>query len=316
MDLFNSMRAVVSVAKLGNFSSASRSMNTSTTSVSRLVAELEADLGVRLFNRTTRHTALTDEGMVFVEHCEAILEEIEAMRDVARSRHSEPTGKLVVSSSLAFGMEWLSPAIPEFLNRYPGMSVDLSVTSRTVDLIEEHVDVAMRVGEGGLPDSSLAAVKILDYRMIFVAHRAYVETHGMPESIADLAGHRMVKIATGTWGHVQELVTPDGTISYKVPDTFSVDSYRGQLRAVLEGGGCALMHDYIAAPELELGKLIRVLPDYATSVQSIYAVYAHRTFVAARIRAFIDFLKERFRVDDQTDSYTRSIIETSASFSR
>ena len=302
MDLFNSMRAVVSVARLGNFSSASRSLDMSTTSVSRLVAELEADLGVRLFNRTTRHTALTEEGMVFVDRCEAILEEIEAMRDVARSRHSEPTGKLVVSSSLAFGMEWLSPTIPEFLNRYPGMSVDLSVTSRTVDLVEEHVDVAMRVGESGLPDSSLTAIRILDYRMIFVAHRAYIGTYGTPESLDELASHRMVKIATGSWGHVQELITPEGRVDYTVPDTFSVDSYRGQLRAVLEGGGCALMHDYIAAPELELGNLVRVLPDHATSVQSIYAVYAHRTFVAARIRAFIDFLREKFRVDDLTNS--------------
>ena len=299
MDFFKSMRAVVEVSKLGNFSAASRSMKMSTTSVSRLVAELETDLGVRLFNRTTRHTALTDEGLVFVKRCEAILEEIEAMRDSARSRYSEPSGKLVVSSSLAFGMEWLSPAIPEFLNRYPGLSVDLSVTSRTVDLIEEHVDVAMRVGEGGLPDSSLTAIRIHDYRMIFVAHRDYIDAHGMPSTLADLADHRMVKIATGTWGHVQELITPKGAINYTVPDTFSVDSYRGQLRAVLEGGGCALMHDYIAAPELESGMLVRVLPDHATSTQSIYAVYAHRTFVAARIRVFIDFLKERFQAEDR-----------------
>ncbi|MEX0346323.1 MAG: LysR substrate-binding domain-containing protein [Rhizobiaceae bacterium] len=294
MDLFNSMRAVVEVANLGSFSAASRSMKMSTTSVSRLVAELEGDLGVRLFNRTTRHSALTDAGRVFLERCGTILEEVEAMREATQKRHLSPSGKLVINSAQVFGTELLAPVIPAFLDRYPGLSVDLSVSNRTVDLIEEHVDVALRIGVGGLPDSSLTAVKILEYRLIFIAHRRFVESRGLPENLEDLPDHAMVKIATGGWGHVHELATPDGRLDYTVPDTYTVNTYRGQLRAVLEGHGCALMHDIIAEPELNNGNLVRILPGYQTSAQSVYALYAHRSFVAARIRVFIDFLKEHF----------------------
>lgn len=293
MDLYNSMRAVVEVARHGNFTAAGRSMGLSSTSVSRLIGDLETDLGVRLFRRTTRQTAITDEGKVFLERCEAVLEEIDTMRDVTQSAHSDLTGTLVVSSALAFGTEMLSPVIPEFLERHPGLSVDLSVTSRTVDLIEEHVDVALRIGVGGLPDSSLVGVKLYDYRMIFVAHEQYVEAHGEPKSLGDFASHRMVKIATGNWGHTHELNTPDGTLDYPVPDTFTTNSYRSQLCAVLAGRGCALMHDFIAEPELRSGSLVRVLLDYETPSQSVYAVYADRTFVSARIRTFVDFLKDR-----------------------
>ena len=294
MDMLNSMRAVVEVATTGGFSAASRSLKMSPTTVSRLVAEIEEDLGVRLFNRTTRHTALTDEGRKFLDRCGAILEEIDALRDATKSSYQNPAGRLAVTSSLAFGTEMLAPAIPGFLSRFPGISVDLNITNRTVDLIEDHFDVALRIGVGGLPDSSLTAVKVFDYRLIFVAHRDYVARHGEPRHPDDLRPHAMVKVATGTWGHVQELRTPNGPLAYTVPDTFTVNAFRAQLAAVLEGKGCALMHDFVARPEIDRGKLLHILPDYATSTQSVYAVYAHRTFVAARIRTFIDFLKDRF----------------------
>jgi len=294
MDMLQAMRAVTEVAHLGSFTAAGRAMKMSTPSISRLVGELEADLGVRLFNRTTRQVALTPEGQDFLQRGDAILQEINALRDVTQERHQLPSGKLVVSSALAFGNEMLAPSIPEFLSRYPSVSVELNLGSRTVDLVAEHIDVALRIGVGGLPDSSLTAVKIHDYKLIFVASRDYVDNHGAPKILDDLQQHRMVKLSTGSWGHVQTLRTPEGLIDFRLPESYGVDSYRGQLRATLAGYGCALMHDIVAQPEIDTGQLVRVLPDCETIEQSIYAVYVHRTFLAARIRVFIDFMMETF----------------------
>lgn len=294
MEMLQAMRAVTEVAHLGSFTAAARAMKMSTPSISRLVSELETDLGVRLFNRTTRRIALTPEGEDFLRRSESILEEIDALRDVTQERHGSPSGRLVVSSAQAFGNEMLAPAIPAFLDRYPAVSVDLSIANRPVDLVAEHVDVALRIGVGGLPDSSLTAVKVFDYRLIFVASCDYVEKHGAPESLDDLSRHRMVKLSTGSWGHVQTLRTPEGMVEFRLPEDYGLDAYRAQLRATLAGYGCALAHDFVARPEIEAGRLVRVLPGCETVEQSIYVIYVHRTLLSARIRVFIDYLLETF----------------------
>jgi len=289
-----SMQAVTEVARLGSFSAAAKVLNLSPPSVSRIVGELEEELGIRLFNRTTRRVALTPEGREFAQRSETILEEIESLRDTAQERSKGTSGRLVVSSSVAFGNEMLAPAIPAFLSQYPEIEFDLRIGNRPVDLIEEHVDVALRVGVGGLPDSSLVAAKVIEYRLIFVAAPSYLEKGGEPKTLEQLEDHQMVKIATGSWGHVQRLETPQGVIDYHVPDRFTVDAYRAQLNIVLGGYGCALLHEIAARREIEAGRLVRILPDHQTTAQSIYAVYAHRTFLASRIRVFLNFLKEHF----------------------
>ncbi len=294
MDMLKAMHAVAEISHHGNFARAARAMNLSAPSVTRIVAELEADLGVRLFNRSTRSLALTPEGESFLRRAEAVLHEIEALRDVTKEQHQSPRGKLVVTSAVAFGSEMLAPILPLFQNRYPKVSIDLRLGSRTVDLIEEHVDVALRVGADHLTDSSLIATRIFNFRMIFVATPRHIERYGTPSSLDDLKDHPMVKLATGSWGHVQRLSTPNGEIDYPLPGHYSVDAYRAQLWGVLNGENCTLMHEYIAEPELRAGRLIRLLPDHQTLEQGVYAVYAHRTLIPARIRVFIDFLKQSF----------------------
>lgn len=294
MDLLQGMRAVLEVSRAGSFAGAARAMKLSAPSVTRIVSELEADLGVRLFNRSTRHVALTAEGQSFLSRSEAVLEEVEAIRSTTKSQHIKPSGRLVVSSSLAFGNEMLAPILHKFMSAHPDVSVSLTISSRTVDLIEEQVDVALRVGVGGLPDSSLTSVKICPYRMIFVATAAHLERYGAPETLAEISERPMVKLATGNWGHAQCVVTPQGEVDFRLPDNFTVDSYRAQLVAVLNGDACALMHEFVARPHIADGSLVRVLPGYETAEQGIYAVFAHRTLVAARIRFFLDFIKDNF----------------------
>lgn len=292
MDMLKAMRAVAEISYHQSFARAARAMNLSAPSITRIVAELETDLGVRLFNRSTRSLALTPEGESFLRRAEAVLHEIEALRDVTKKQHKNPRGKLVVTSAVAFGNEMLAPVLPLFQRRYPQVSIDLRIGGRTVDLIEEHVDVALRVGADHLTDSSLIATRIYNFRMIFVATPSHVERYGAPVTLDDLKDHPMVKLATGSWGHVQRLSTPGGEIDYPLPGHYSVDAYRAQLWGALNGENCTLMHEYVAEPELQAGRLVRLLPDCQTVEQGVYAVYAHRTLMPARIRVFIDFLKE------------------------
>lgn len=289
------MNVVAEIARGGSFAAAARSLNLSAPSVSRIVSDLEADLGVRLFNRSTRHVALTEEGQVFLKRGDAILEEVEALREMTRERHRVLSGRITLSSAVSFGNELLAPAVAAFLARHPDVQVQLGIANRTVDLIQEHVDIAFRVGVGGLPDSTLKAVKVLDFRLIFVASPSYLSAHGCPTNLAELEGRPMVKLFTGSWGHVQDVQTPDGPVEYRLPEGFSVDAFRAQVGAVSAGHGLALMHDYVAAPEIAEGRLVRVLPGYQTVPQSVYAVYAHRQFMATRIRVFLDFILEWFR---------------------
>ncbi|MDA5092885.1 LysR family transcriptional regulator [Aliiroseovarius sp. KMU-50] len=292
MDMLKAMRVIAEISYHGSFAQAARAMNLSAPSITRIVAELEADLGVRLFNRSTRSLALTPEGENFLRRSEVVLQEIEALRDVTKEQHTNPSGKLVVTSAVTFGNEMLAPILPEFLRRYPQVSIDLRLGNRPVDLIEEHVDVALRVGSGPLPDSSLTAIRVCGFRMIFVATPSHIERYGFPGVLDDLVGRPIVKLAIGSWGHVQRLTAPEGEIDYSIPNQYVVDSYRAQIWGVLNSDSCALMHDYVAKQELEAGRLVRLLPDCQTVEQDIYALYAHRTLMSARIRVFIDFLKE------------------------
>lgn len=295
MDTLKAMRAVAEISYYGGFARAARAMGLSAPSITRIVAELEDDLGVRLFNRSTRRIALTPEGESFLRRSETILQEIDELRRVAKEQHASPSGKLVVTSAVAFGNEMLAPILPSFQRRYPDVSLDLRVGSRSVDLIEEHVDVALRVGVGQLPDSTLTAVRVCNFRMIFVATPGHIERYGVPRKLDDLKGRAMVKLATGSWGHSQRLITPDGETNFLLPDHYSVDAHRAQLWAVLNGDNCTLMHEYVAAPELKTGRLVHMLADHQTVEQGVYALYAHRTLVPARIRVFIDFLKETLK---------------------
>ena len=295
MDMLKAMQAVAEISYHGGFARAARAMSLSPPSITRIVAELEDDLGVRLFNRSTRRIALTPEGENFLRRSETILQEVEALRRVAKEQHASPSGKLVVTSAVAFGNELLAPILPSFQRRYPDVSLDVRIGSRSVDLIEEHVDVALRVGAGQLPDSSLTAVRVCNFRMIFVATPDHIERYGLPRTLDDLKDRPMVKLATGSWGHAQRLTTPDGEVDFFLTDHYSVDAHRAQLWAALNGDNCTLMHEYVAAPELKTGRLVQMLPDCQTVEQGVYALYAHRTLVPARIRVFIDYLKENLK---------------------
>ncbi|RWG50490.1 MAG: LysR family transcriptional regulator [Mesorhizobium sp.] len=292
MDMVTAMRIAIEIARHGSFTAASRELRLSAPSVSRIMAELEADLGVRLFNRTTRQLNLTDAGIEFVQKSSGILEELDTMRSVVRERHDTPRGQLRVSCVMAFGNECLAPALPEFLRRFPQLDISLDLGNRLVDLIEEHYDVAIRVGP--LSDSSMIAQKIYTQRIIFVASPEFCRRFGMPKSVDEVRSYPSVTQVSGEWGRTHQFRYLGEIIDFEVAQHFRMNSARAVKNACLTGYGYSLLPDFIVADDLAQNRLVQLLPNYEPVEQSIYAFYAQRRHTPQKIRVFIDYLAEVF----------------------
>ncbi|MBN9216494.1 MAG: LysR family transcriptional regulator [Mesorhizobium sp.] len=292
MDMIEAMKVAVAVARHNSFSAASRDLRLSPASVSRIVAELEADLGVRLFNRTTRQINLTDAGMEFVQKGTFLLEEFDLMRSAVRERHETPRGQLHISCVTAFGNECLAPAIPEFVRRFPQLDVSVDLGNRLVDLIGEHFDVAIRVGP--LNDSSLIAQRIFTQRIVFVATPRFCEQYGTPRTPDEISAFPSVTQISGEWGRVHKFSHEGKIIDFEVPRQLTMNSARAVRNACLAGGGYSLLSDFMVAQDIKENRLVRLLPDYEPVEQPIFAFYAQRRHTPRKIRAFVDYLAEVF----------------------
>ena len=291
MDMFQAIRAFREVARQEGFAAASRALNVSTPTVSRLISDLESNLGVRLFNRSTRKIGLTEEGEQFLRRGVALFDELEAVTEEFRERQSFPRGHLRISSVVAFGQERIAPALTGFMEQYPKVTVELDVSNRKVDLIEEHFDIGIRIGGAdGLEASGLKARKIYSQKLIFVATPEYVATHGAPKNLDEVVSHRIVKQISGTWGRVNQLWHAGKKSEITLPGAFVVNSPNAARNAVLTGRAIGLLADYLTADLIAEGRLIRLLPGYETVDQPIYAVFVHRNYMPAKIRAFIDYI--------------------------
>ncbi|RWM49515.1 LysR family transcriptional regulator [Mesorhizobium sp.] len=286
------MRIAIEVARLGSFTAASRELRLSAPSVSRIMGELEADLGVRLFNRTTRQLDLTDAGLEFVQKSSGILEELDNMRSVVRERHDTPRGQLRVSCVTAFGNECLAPALPEFLQRFPQLAISLELGNRFVDLIEEHYDVAIRVGP--LRDSSMVAQRISSQKILFVASPAFCGRFGMPKSFDEIRRYPSVTQISGEWGRIHQFRHLGEIVYFEIGQHFTVNSARAGKNACLTGYGYSLLADFMIAKDLAENRLVQLLPNYEPVDQPIYAFYPQRRHTPQKVRVFIDYLTEIF----------------------
>jgi DNA-binding transcriptional LysR family regulator len=295
MDRFQAIRAFREVARQGGFAAAARALHCSTPTVSRLISELEADLGVRLLTRSTRSVGLTEEGERFLRRGVALVDELEAVTEEIRERKTMPRGHLRISSVVAFGQEMVAPALTGFLERYPRVTVELDISNRKVDLVQEHFDIAIRIGGAdGLEASALKARRIFSQKLIFVATPEYSAAHGEPTDLSELVEHRVVKQISGTWGRVNEFRRDGEAIVYSLPEAFVVNSPNAARNAVLTGRAVGLLADYLVAELISAGRLRRLLPAWETPDQPIYAVFVHRNFMPAKVRAFIDYMVEAF----------------------
>ena len=296
MNKLDAIQVSREVARQGGFAAAGRRLKISTPSVSRLVSELEDYLGVRLFLRSTRQISLTEEGEEFLNRACTLVDELDAISAEIKDRRSAPRGHLVVSSVVAFGQEMIAPAVPGFLAKYPDVTIDLHLENRHVDLIQENVDLAIRVGgSDGLKTSELKSRLLFSQKLIFVATPEFVERYGAPRDLEDIADRPTVKQMTGNWGVVNRLSSAGKLVEFRMPDTFVVNSPNAAINAVKSGHVMGLIGDYLVQDMLAQGQLQRLLPSYETEEQPVYAVFVHRNYMPAKLRAFIDHLVEMLR---------------------
>ena len=291
-DSLYEMSVFSKVVATGSLSAAARDLGGSTAVVSRRLAALEARLGVRLVNRTTRRLALTDEGASYLDACTRILGEIEDADAAAAARRVEPQGVLKVALPASFGHKHIAPLIPPFAARFPKIQLALSLSDRTVNMIEEGYDLAIRIGE--LEDSSLAARKLAPNRRVVCASPGYLKLHDAPRAPADLQQHNC--LTTNDLHMNWEYKGPDGKRgSVRVAGHYACDNWEVLREWAMAGLGVALKSTWDVRRQLEEGFLVPLLPgyDFGTDV-AIYAIYPHRRYLPAKTRVFIDYLAESF----------------------
>ena len=291
-DSLYEMSVFEKVVAAGSLSAAARDLGVSTAVVSRRLAALEARLGVRLVNRTTRRLALTDEGASYHEACARILAEIEDADSAAAAQRVEPQGLLKVALPASFGHKHIAPLVPPFAARYPKIELAFSLSDRTVNVIAEGYDLAIRIGE--LEDSSLAARKLAPNRRVVCASPQYLREHAAPRVPADLRQHNC--LTTTDLQMNWEYKGPDGKRGMvRVSGHYACDNWEVLREWAMAGLGVALKSTWDVRRQLGDGLLVPLLPEYdfGTDV-AIYAVYPHRRYLPAKTRVFIDYLAESF----------------------
>jgi DNA-binding transcriptional LysR family regulator len=292
LDRFIGMAVFAKVVESSSFAAAARHFAMSPAMVSKHIHTLEERLGVRLLNRTTRRVSATEVGQNYYERCLRILNELEDAERAAGDLEAAPRGLLRVTSSVSFGAHQLAPAIADYLVAYPNVSIDLSLHDNYVDLLEERIDLAIRLGQ--LSDSSLIAKKLYAVEMVLCASPGYLAANGTPQTPRDLSKHNCL-IYTYAAPRMWTFTDPDGKAEViRVSGRLSANSGDPLLELALKDTGILLSPDYLVADGLSAGRLIRLLPDYKTQETPVYAVYPHSHFLPAKTRTFIDFLAARF----------------------
>jgi DNA-binding transcriptional LysR family regulator len=292
MDVLAGMRVFTAVIDSGSFASAADRLDLSRAMTSRHVAQLEARLGVRLMNRTTRRLSLTEAGRDYYMRATQILALAEEAENAAASGSAAPTGVLRVSTSVAFGSGQLAPAVRGYLQRYPEVRIELTVNDRVVDLVEEGFDLAVRIARR--LDPGVVARPIGTAGLVACASPKYLQLRGMPRSPDDLAHHDCLTYAYTT-PRLWRFTRHGKTREIKVSGPLHSNNGGVLAAAAADGNGICLEPSFIVDELLRSRKLVRLLPAWETDLLTVYAVYPTRTLLAAKVRTFVDYLVEYFQ---------------------
>ncbi|WP_205609772.1 LysR family transcriptional regulator [Noviherbaspirillum galbum] len=282
------MKVFVAVVESGSFAGAAHRLDMSRAMASKSVAALEDHLGTRLLNRTTRRLSLTEAGMAFHERSVQILADIWEAEQVAGRMAAEPRGTLKVSMPLTYALHRLGSLVAQYVARYPKVKLDLSLSDRKVDLVEEGYDVAIRIAR--LPESGLIARKLGTVHSVIAGAPSYLARHGRPGVPADLSKHVCLGYALASLGEEWRLKGPDGIVSVRGTGSIRADNGDILRLAALAGGGLIFQPRFIVEDDLRAGRLERVLEDYTSEELGIHAVYPSRRHLSAKVRTFVDFL--------------------------
>lgn len=286
MDRLGAMTLLVATVEAGSFSAASRNLRIPLPSISRKIAELERHLGTRLLVRSTRRLAPTEAGAAYLAQCRRILELVGEAEAQAAGEYAEPRGELIVTAPIAFGRLHVLPVATEFLAAHPRIDIRLHLADRNLDLIDAHIDVAVRIGE--LPDSRLVATRIGTLRRIVCASPAYLAAHGEPRVPQDLAAHDAVTFSS--LPHTGWRFGGSGRSTLKAGPRcrLAVDTAEAAIDATRAGIGLTQVLSYQAAAAIAAGELVEVLADFATGPIPIHVLHAGQGLLPLKTRGFLD----------------------------
>jgi DNA-binding transcriptional LysR family regulator len=293
LDRFLSLSVFAKVVEQGSFARAADRLAMSTSAVSRRVAELETHLATRLLNRTTRRLSLTETGQGFYERCVQLLADLEEAEETVTAAAVVPRGTLKLTCSISFGVRHLAPAIAAFARRHPQLRFDVELSDRAVDLVDEGIDLAIRIGDIG--SRSLIGRKIGVTQLVCCAAPSYLALHPAPKTPAELSAHACLSYEYSRERNIWRFQDRGGS-AHEVRIAGPAHSNNGQMLCALAvaGLGIHLEPDFIVAPDVRAGRLVTLLPDYAPPAIDIYAAYPSRRHLSMKVRAFVDFLVARF----------------------
>lgn len=297
MDKFQEMRALVAVVEAGSFVRAADALSLSKTAVSRLINELEARLGVRLLHRTTRRLSLTPEGEVFHERCRQLVEGVAEAEAELSTHAGEAIGQLRINVPVTFGLLHLAPLWPAFMALHPKVSLDVTLSDRLVDLVDEGFDLAVRIAR--LQTSSLVSRQLTSTRLILCATPEYLRLHGTPTHPADLSQHAVIAyslMAMGDQWEFHSADSPHEPFQVKVAPRMRTNSGDTCTAAALQHMGLILQPSFLVGPHLQSGALVEVMPHYRSVDIGVYVVYPSRRHLTPKVRALVDFLVDAFRM--------------------
>lgn len=288
----NHLRVFERVAALRSFSAASRELEMPRSSVSRSIQRLEAELGVRLMQRTTREVALTEPGIALYERCEHLLGRLVEELDYVGRLGDSPRGTLSISAGIGFGVNVLSELLPEFVRRYPNVDAILDLSSRPADLIAERIDVAIRMGP--LPDSQVVARKLGILHRYCCASPDYLERRGTPQTLNDLRDHDLVDLPVRDGRKFTWVFNKNGeVVEHQQAPRLSANCALTIHKMLLNGGGIGLSSGYLCAPEFKAGRLVHLFPDWEVPSVLVHAVFPSQRQLAPTVRAFVEFMVEQ-----------------------
>ena len=290
MDRINAMQAFVAVADLQGFAPAARKLGLSPSGVTRLIAALEDRLGARLLQRTTRQVALTDVGARYLERVRRILADVEEAEGSAQAERTRPSGRLVVSAPIGFGRLHVSPVMSAYLTRYPGVSGELRLSDRMINLVEDGADLAIRIGH--LADSTLVARHVGEMRRIVVASSGYLKRYGEPKTPQALASHGTIQFGATAAQPDWHFVGDGREIRVACTPRLTTNSADAAIQYAAQGGGLTRVLAYQAADAIKAGRLRIVLQKFEQPALPIHIVYPTSRLLSAKVRTFIDLVTE------------------------
>lgn len=295
MDRFHQLTVFVAVVEEEGFASAARRLAMSPPAVTRAIAGLEDELGVKLLNRTTRYVRATEVGLRYLEDARRILAELAAADEAAVGVNAEPQGHLAVTAPVLFGCYFVTPGIVDYLQRYPKMQVDAVFLDRVVNLLEEGLDVGIRIGE--LPDSSMRALRVGSVRLILCASPGYLAEHGLPKQPSDLLEHNIITSRAGSGAMNWRFITNGKDKIIPVKPCLTVTTNDAAIESAVLGLGITRVLSYQVAQQLAAGELSIIMDNYEPDPKPVHIVHREGRNAAAKVRAFVDLLANKLRAD-------------------